>query len=159
MSGRKFRLFGVINPVDVLLIAGVVLFFWQVVFSAPEYVAAQGGQRIRYTIELGNKWEGFYREIEPGIEVFDIQQGFFIGTVVSAHSLPYLQDVPDHANDIIRRVPVDGREFTYVVVEAWADVSDFGTNIGQYWIVVNRHVFVESRDFAGNGFITNLEFL
>jgi len=70
-----------------------------------------------------------------------------------------LQDVQDEANNIIRRTPVEGREFTYVVIETWANYSDFETEVNQFRIAVNRDVYVRSRDFAGRGFITHIEFM
>jgi len=156
---RKYRLFGVINPIDVLLVVGIVaLFYAGYMFSAPQQAVAEGGRLVRFTIELPARPEGFHSTIEPGPMVLDSVRGLNIGNVVYAYGLPFLEDVPDEANNIIRRSPVEGLEFTYVVVEAWANVTDYATEIGQYIVRVNQEIAARSRDFAGLGFITSVEF-
>ena len=157
---KKFRFFKLINVFDVLMIiACVVLIYGAYLFAAPQQVIAEGGTRVRFTVELTGHPAGFYSTIEAGPMVFESARDIAIGNVVRAYGLPFLQDVPDEANGIIRRASVEGREFTYVVIETWANVSDFETEVNQFRIAVNRDVYVRSRDFAGRGFITNLEFL
>jgi len=160
---RKFRLFKVINIFDVLLIlVCVAIIYVAYLFAAPHDVVAEGGRLVRFTVELGaisGNPEGFYRQIEPGPLVVESSRNAAIGNVVYAYGLPFLQDVPDEANHIIRRTPVDGREFTYVVIETRANYSDFETEVNQFRIAVNRDVYVRSRDFAGRGFITRIEFV
>ena len=156
---KKYRLFGLINPIDVLFVIGVVALVWAVnIFAAPQTAAAEGGTLVRFTIELPARPAGFYQSIEPGPIVFDSVRGLNIGNVVYAYGLPFLEDAPDEANNIIRRSAVDGLEFTYIVVEAWANVSDYATEIGQYIVRVNQEIAARSRDFAGLGFITSVEF-
>ena len=155
---RKYRLFGVINPIDVLLVAAVVLLVWGAyILAQPQTVAADGTRLIRYTFELGERPAGFYQSIGIGIPAYCSTQGWWVGTVVEVYSRPFLADAPDERAGIIRRVPVEGLEFTYIVIEAWADISDSATSIGDFWVAVNRQVPIRSRDFAGIGFITNLE--
>ena len=156
---RTYRLFGIINPIDVLLVAAVVALVWAAyVFSAPQTVAADGGRLVRFTIELPARPEGFHATIEAGPIVWDSVRSLHIGNVVYAYGLPFLDDVPDEAHGVVRRSPVEGLEFTYIVVEAWADVSDYATEIGQYIVRVNQEIAARSRDFAGLGFITAVEF-
>jgi len=83
---------------------------------------------------------------------------------VDSYSLPFLNDVPDFDANVIRRVPVEARdgvamEFTYIVIEAWADYDDYATTIGEMWIAINRMVYIRSTDFAGAGFITSMEWV
>ena len=156
---KNYRLFGIISPIDVLLVAGIIALVWVAnLFAVPQHVAAEGGTLVRFTIELPARPEGFYQTIEPGPIVWDSVRGLNIGNVVYAYGLPFLEDAQDEANHIIRRSPVDGLEFTYIVVEAWADVSDYATEIGQYIVRVNQEIAARSRDFAGLGFITSVEF-
>ena len=156
---KNYRLFGIISPIDVLLVVGIVALVWAVnLFAAPQQAAAEGGTLVRFTIELPARPEGFHQTIEPGPIVWDSVRGLNIGNVVYAYGLPFLEDAPDEANNIIRRSPVEGLEFTYIVVEAWADVSDYATEIGQYIVRVNQEIAARSRDFAGLGFITSVEF-
>lgn len=156
---KKYRLFGFINPVDILIIIGVFALIWAAyIFSAPQQVIAEDSRLIQFTIELPSRPAGFYSTIEPGPAVWDSVRGLNIGHVVHAYGLPFLEDVPDEANNIIRRSPVEGLEFTYIVVEAWANVSDYATEIGQYIVRVNQEIAARSRDFAGLGFITSVEF-
>ena len=157
---RKYRLFGIINPIDVLLVAVVVLLIWGAyILAQPQTVAADGARLIRYTFELGERPTGFYRSIELGTPAYYSNQNWWAGTVVEVYSRPFLADAPDERAGIIRRVPVEGLEFTYIVIEAWANVSDSATSIGDFWVAVNRQVPIRSRDFAGIGFITSLEWV
>jgi len=155
---KNYRLFGFINPVDVILIVALVALVWVAyLFSMPREINASGGQQIRFTLELGDRPAGFFQQIEAGSAVFDGVGGAYIGRVVYAYGLPFLQDVPDEANNIIRRTPVAGREFTYIVVEAWANITDYATEIGNFEARVNLNMYARSRNFAGGGFIVRLE--
>jgi len=157
---KKYRLFGIVNVFDlVLIIACAVLVYGAYLFAAPTRVVAGGGDLIRFTVELAERPPGFYTQIVEGPLVFDSQSGTAIGNVVYAYELPFMVDAPDEYNDIIRRVPVEDSVFTYVVVEAWGNVTDFQTEVNGFRIMVNRDVYIRSRDFAGRGFITHLEFL
>ena len=157
---KKYRLFGIINPIDVLLVAAVVLLVWgATILARPQTVTADGARLIRYTFELGTRPAGFYQRIEVGAPAYCSSQNWWVGTVVEVYALPFLTDAPDEAAGIIRRVPVEGLEFTYIVIEAWANVSDSATSIGDFWVAVNRQVPIRSRDFAGVGFITHMEFV
>lgn len=157
---RKYKLFSVINVFDlVIVLACAALVYGAYLFSAPQQVVAESGTRIQFTIELRERPTGFYQQIEPGATVIDSVRGSAIGTVVRAYGTPFLRDVPDEENNIIRRTPVEGREFTYIVVEAFANVSDFEIEVNQIRIMVNRSLYVRSRDFAGAVWITGLEIL
>ena len=157
---RKYRLFGIINPIDVLLFVAVVLLVWGAyILAQPQTVVAEGGRLVRFTFELGERRAGFYQEIEIGTPAYYGNQNWLIGTVVGVYSLPFLVDAHDEGAGIIRRVPVEGLEFTYIVIEAWADISDSATSIGDFWVAANRQVPIRSRDFAGVGFIVNLEWV
>ena len=150
----KFNLF------DAALLAAFAALLWAAyTFSAPQVMANDGGQKIRYVIELGEKREGFSQGIRAGAAVYDSLKSYAIGTVVSAYGLPYWVDSPDEEGGVFRRAYVEGLEFTYVVVEAIAWVDDYQTAVGQYPVAVNNEVFVRSKDFAGQGFITSLEFI
>ena len=157
---RKYRFFGIINPVDVLLVTALVLLIWGAyILAQPQTVVADGARLIRYTFELGERPAGFYQGIELGAPAYYGNQNWWIGEVVYVYSRPFLADAPDEAAGIIRRVPVEGLEFTYIVIEAWADIGYASTNIGDFWVAVNRQVPIRSRDFAGIGFITNIEWV
>jgi len=156
----KYKIFKVINVFDLLIVlACAALVYGAYLFSMPHQVVAEEGRMIRFTVELSEHPAGFYQQIEPGPLVFESSHGIAIGNVVYAYSLPFLQDVPDEANNIFRRTPVYEREFTYIVIETWANVSDFETEVNQFRVAVNRDIYVRSRDFAGRGFITNVDFL
>jgi len=157
---KKYRLFKVINIFDVILvIIFVAIVYGAYLFSMPQQAIAETGRQIQFTIELREHPTGFYSQIEPGATVFDGIHSLEIGTIVRTYGLPFLQDVPDEANNIIRRTPVEGREFTYIVVQAWANVSDFQTEVNQFRIAVNRDIYVRSKHFAGRALITNVDFL
>ena len=157
---RKYRLFGIINPIDVLLVVLVLLILWGAYLLAqPQTVVAEGGQLIRFTFELGERPEGFYATIdtETGVPAYCGANRWRIGTVVYAYSLPFMSDAPDERAGIWRRAEVPGFEFTYIVIEAWANISDHATQVGEYVVAINRQVPIISRDFGGQGFITAIE--
>ena len=157
---KKYRLFGVINPIDVLLVALVLVVIWGAMqLAQPQTVEAEGGQLIRYTFQLGGRPEGFYQGIEVGLPVFCGVQNWHIGTIVDVYSSPLLADAPDESAGIIRRVEIEGLEFTNVVIEAMADITDYSTSVGNFWVAANRQVGIRSRDFGGIGFIVNLEWV
>ena len=157
---RKYRLFGVINPIDVLMVTAVILLVWGAyILAQPQTVVAEGGRLIRFTFELGERPEGFHQGIEIGSPAYYGSQNWRVGTVVEVYALPHLTDAPDEAAGVIRRTPVDGLESTYIVIEAWADICDYATSIGNFWVAVNRQVGIRSRDFGGMGFITNIEWV
>ena len=155
---RKYRFLGIINPIDILLIVAAVLLIWGAYLLAqPQNVAADGSRLIRFTFEMGERPAGFYQTIEIGAPVEYGSQNWWVGEIVNTYALPFMADATDERAGIVRRRPVEGLEFTYVVIEAWANISDASTTIGDFWVAVNRHVPLRSRDFAGFGFITNIE--
>ena len=157
---RKYRLFGIINPFDVLIVIGVVaLVFGLNLFAPPQHVLADRGVLIQYEIELHNMPAGFYNEVESGTTVVDGVRGFAIGSVVRAFPSPYLMDAPDEYHNIIRRVPVEGRETTHVVIEAWANVTDYTIEIGHFHLRTGMQVPVRNFSFAGEVFVGAIEFL
>ena len=157
---RKYRLFGIINPIDVLLVMAVVLLIWGAyILAQPQAVAADGSRLIRFTFEINERPAGFYRTIDIGAPVYYGSQNWFIGEVVAAYARPFLWDAPDERAGVIRRVPIAGLESTHIVIEAWANVSDASTTIGDFWVAANRQVPIRSRNFASNGHITNVEFV
>ncbi|MDR1664196.1 MAG: DUF4330 domain-containing protein [Clostridiales bacterium] len=157
---KKYRLFGLISPVDVLIVGCVAAFaLWAaLVFSAPRTVSAkEGGVLLRFTVEVKEKPEGFFEGIGTGATLYDTLKGYAIGEIVEVYASPYLEDAPDEAGNRWRRTAVDGLEFTYIVAEAYAQVTDAAISVGQYEIAVNKEVFVNSKDFAGNGYITEIK--
>ena len=157
---RKYRLFGVINPFDVLIVLAVVaLVFGLSLFAPPQHVLADRGALIQYEIELHDMPAGFYREVETGTTVVDGVRGFGIGSVVRAFPSPFLMDAPDEYYNIIRRVSVDGREITHVVIEAWANVTDYSIVIGPFHLRTGMEIPVRNFSFAGEVFVGAIEFL
>ena len=157
---RKYRLFGIINPFDVLIVAAVVaLVFGLSLFAPPQHVLADRGVLIHYEIELLDMPEGFYREVESGTTVVDGVRGFGVGRVVRAFPAPYLMDAPDENYNVIRRVPVEGRETTHIVIEAWAVVTDYAIEIGPFHLRTGMEIPVRSFSFAGMVFVGAIEIL
>lgn len=157
---RKYRLFGKINIFDiVLVVVCVALLYGLYLFAIPRQVDAATGRTIRFTLEFLDRPEGFYAQIEPGIVVVDSVLDRDLGHVVKTYNLPFWREANDLENHIVRRGLVEGREFTYIVIETIANVCDFETEVNQVRIAINRQISVRSRDFSGSGFITHLEFL
>lgn len=166
----EMKLFGKLHIVDILwALILVLLVFAAVQFSIPTEVSArQGDITIRYTIELGERVgqdgrrrlarTGFHENIRVGETVFDGINGQNIGTIVQVYALPFLIDTFDEDEGVIRRVPVDGFEYVYIVVEARAQVCDYETLVGVVPIQVGRAAFVRSKHFAGEGFVIAIEY-
>ena len=157
---KKYRLFGIINPIDVLLVTMVVVLVWGAYMLAqPQTVVAEDGRLIRFTFELINRTEGFHETIELGNQVFCGATGWLVGNIVEVYAGPFYADTADEEAGIIRRVPVPERESTFVVIEARAQICDYATSVGYFWVAANRQVGLRSRDFGGQGFISRLEWL
>ena len=159
MIDKKFRLFGKISIMDILLVAAVAaIAYVGVQFSAPVSVEASPSDTpIRYVVELTNKRDDFVNNVHVGETLFDSIRGFEIGTVVGVTYRPFYADAPDFENNIIRKGEVDGFVFIYVEVEANAQVSDRATSVGNFDVMVGMEVFVRTRDFASRGFVVELE--
>ena len=152
---RKFRLFGIINPFDVLIVAGVVALVYGLnLFAAPQHVLADRGILIRYEIEFHDRHEGFYREVAMGTTVIEGVRGIGIGVVVDAFGSPFFMEAPDEYYNIIRRAAVEGREVTHVVIEAFANFTDYAVEVGAYQLRVGQMIVVRNYSFAGEGVVS-----
>jgi len=168
-KGSSKKLFGLIHVADILwVILIAVLVFGAMQFSAPQEVSARAGDvTVRYTIEIGDRrnaagerrlaWEGFHENVLIGETLFDAQMGFPIGTIVDVYARPFYVDALDESSGIIRRTRVEGLEYTYIVVEARAQISDYETLIGSHPIAVGRDIMVRNKYFASEGFVITIE--
>ena len=157
---RKFRLFGVINPFDVLIVVGAcVLVYGLSLFAPPPHVLADRGVMVRFEIKVPDMAEGFYREVIQGTMVIDALRGFGIGTIVGTHSSPFFLDVPDENYNIIRQAPVEGREITHVVLESWANLTDYALEIGPFHLRTGMTIAVRNFSFAAEGVVGLVEFI
>ena len=156
---KKYRLFGIINPFDVFIVIAIVMIVWLLnLMAAPQHVLADGSVLVRYTLEIHNKPEGFFANVEIGTIVVDGVRGFGIGTVVDAFGTPFLVDAPDENYNIIRRAAVEGREITHVVIEAWADITDYAIQIGPFQLRTGQEIAARNISFAGMVFVGLIEF-
>ena len=165
---RPGKLFGPIHLADIFwLILLVALIFGGIRFSIPREVNAQTGPAIiRYTIELGERWDGnarrviqagFHENIQIGEPIFDSLRGIHIGTIIDVYTQPFRVEAFDEVNNIISRPEVEGLEFVYIVVEAGAQISDYEILIGLFPVSVGREAYVRSKYFAGAGYIVAVE--
>lgn len=156
----KFRLWGIINPADVLIAAALIALVWGLlVFSAPQRVSANPGDGvIRYTVMLLEPKEtGFHERITTGTALFDNLKGYWIGTVVDVYADTFRMGVGDEAAEVVRLAAVEGLEHVYIVVEAPASIGASSTDIGAYSVMVNKEVYMRSKDFASQGLVTSME--
>ena len=157
---RNYRLFGIINPIDVLIVIAITaLIYGLSLFAPPQHVLADRGVMVRFEIELHDMPAGFFEVVERGTTVVDGTRGFGIGTVVYAYPSPHLMDAPDENYNIIRRVPVEGREITHVVIETWANVTDYAIEIGTFHLRTGMEIPVRNFSFAREVFIGAIEIL
>ena len=168
---KNGKIFGIIHIMDILwgfLLAALI--FGAMQFSVPRQVNARTGDvLLRYTIELGGRrteegvlrlaHEGFHKNVRVGETLFDGLRGQEIGQIVDVYARPFQIEAFDKTYGVFRQAEVEGLEYVYIVVEALAQVSDYETLIGQFPASVGRVVFVMSRYFAGEGFITSIEWL
>jgi hypothetical protein len=156
---KKYRLFGIINIVDIGMIAALILFaFLAVRFSAPQSAAARPGDvSLRYIVEVQRRKPDFADKVNAGDAVEDSLRGYAIGTIKSVRSEPYLEDVPDYTSNIIRRMPVDGLETVYVEIEAMGQVTDYTTLIGSFEVLVGKEIYIKAKHFAAGGYVVGLD--
>ncbi|MCL2618177.1 MAG: DUF4330 domain-containing protein [Defluviitaleaceae bacterium] len=159
MIDKRFRLFGKLSVMDVLLVAGVALIVYAgVQFSAPVSVeASPSDTTIIYTVELTNKRSDFLDNVLVGETLFDSVRGFEIGRIISVDSRPFYADAPDFESNTIRKGEVEGFSFIYIEVEAQAQITDRATSVGHFDVMVGMEMFVRTRDFASTGFVVRLE--
>ena len=154
---RQYRLFGVINPFDVLIAASVVLIVLGLnMYAAPQHVLADRGVPVRFVLELQNRPEGFYREIlEAGIgtTVVDAVRGFGIGTVEYAFGGEVTIAATDETYRIVRRAVVEDFEVTHIVVSALANITDYAIEIGPFHLRTGMWVSVRSSTFTGTAMV------
>lgn len=158
---NKFRLFGIFNPFDVLLVALLVLLARALdLYAAPQHAQAGGDVAVRFELELYDMPEGFYREINErgtGLAVIEGVRGFGIGTVARAYGEPFLADAPDTSGARIARARVDGREVTHVVVEARATVTEYAIMVGAFQLRTGMETSVRNLAFAGQAIVGAIE--
>ncbi|MCL2853034.1 MAG: DUF4330 domain-containing protein [Defluviitaleaceae bacterium] len=159
MIDKKFRLFGKLSVMDILMVTAVAaLAYVGVQFSAPVSVeASPSDTTIIYTVELTNKRSEFINNVIVGEPLFDSIRGFEIGRIISVDSRPFYADAPDFENNVIRRGEVEGFSFIYIEVEAQAQITERATSVGNFDVMVGMEVFVRTRDFASAGFVVTLE--
>ena len=158
MIDKRYRLFGVINLVDILIIAFFIVFAVLAMrFSAPQSAAARPGDvPITYTVEVQRRKPDFKDKVKVGAAVEDSQRGFAIGTITKVYTEPYLEDTPDYDNSIIRRAPVDGLETIYIEIEAMAQITDYTTLVGAYEVLIGKDIYLKTGDFAAGGFVVRI---
>ena len=159
MIDRKFRIFGKVSILDILLVVlAVVALYVAAQFSAPQTVGAKPGDvRIRYTAELYKKTPDFFENIKVGEKVYDIEKNYEIGTVVDVYQAPYMEEAPDFKNGVIKRAAIDGLIYIYVVIEADAQITDSATMVGQYEVMVGKECFIRTKDFSSSAYFIKLE--
>ncbi|MDR2648172.1 MAG: DUF4330 domain-containing protein [Clostridiales bacterium] len=159
MIDKNYRMFGVMNLVDIIMIAALIVFAVLALrFSAPRSAAAKPGDvPVRYTVEVQRRKPDFADKVKVGDAVEDSQRGYAIGTIKNVRAEPYLEDVPDYEGNIIRRAPVDGLETVYIDIEAIGRVTDYTTLIGYFEVLVGKDVYIKTKRFAAGGYVVNLE--
>ncbi|MDR3239541.1 MAG: DUF4330 domain-containing protein [Clostridiales bacterium] len=159
MIDKKFRLFGVVSVVDIAIFLLLILFIWLAFqFSTPRNAAAKAdGVKIHYTVELQKKEPGFNGKALVGSDLYDSLKGDYIGQIIGVDAVPFLEDVPDPENSIIRRTPVEGLETVYVQVEAMARITDQATLVGPFEILVGKEIYVRTKDFASPGYVVVID--
>ncbi|MCL1987082.1 MAG: DUF4330 domain-containing protein [Firmicutes bacterium] len=164
------KIFGVVHLMDIIwLTLLVLLIFGATQLAVPRQVQARTGDfRIRYTIEIGNRERddgrlltapaGFHQNVQIGEILTEGAMGQEIGRIVDVYALPFEVTAFNEDTGTFQTTTVDGLELVYVVVESYANVTEFETLIGQFSVGVGRVVAVRSKFFAGEGFITAVEF-
>ncbi|MCL2462374.1 MAG: DUF4330 domain-containing protein [Defluviitaleaceae bacterium] len=152
---RKFRLFGKISILDIILVILLVIFVvlaYQ--FSAPQTVSAKAGDKqITYVVEIQKRKLDFADQIKVGAKLYDSIKGYYIGDITDVSTKPYTEDTYDTVDGKIVRPDIPGYYFIYVTVQAQAQVTDKDTLVGQYEVLVGETVYVKNADFAAGGYV------
>ena len=156
---RKYRLFGKINVFDILLVVAVIALIYVVYLFAFARQVDATGRTVRFTVEFGTRPVGFHNQIALGSIAMDSRTDVEIGEIVYVYGRPFWREVDDLYYNIIRRDLCEDFEFTYVVIETTANVSELSIEVNDVRLAVNLMISVRSRDIAGNGWITHMEIL
>ena len=159
MIDKRYRLFGLVNVIDIAIIAALIVFAVLALrFSAPQSASAkQGDVPITYTVEVQRRKPDFKENIKVGVPVEDSQRGYAIGTITGFYAEPYLEDTPDYANNVILRAPVDGLDTVYIQIKAMAQITDYTTTVGPFEVLVGKDIYIRTKDFAAGGYIVRVE--
>lgn len=155
---KSYKVFGRISIVDIFIILcliGLIVFLYM--FSVPKSGEATGDNTRQYVIEVNKIDEGLTSKLQIGDEIFDSLKGTSIGTVVGVEEKPYEILADDTVNREFLVKGLDGMSSAYVTVEANMTESTNATTVGDFKVMVGSEVFVKTKNFAGNGYIVELE--
>jgi len=161
MIDRRWRLFGRVSLIDVLLVAlfaAVIAFM--ITISRPAEAAADTPQsgNFTFTVELSCKDAGYEDNVEIGARVYDNLKGIYLGTVRDVEVRPYKSLASDQQAGIWRESEVEGLNFVYVTVEGDAVRTDMTTTVNDVEVVVGKELFIRSGRFASGGYCVKTEY-
>ena len=160
MVNDKGKLFGVINPIDILAVLGVVaigafLAWFLIGGRQPEF-----DRYIYFTVEvLGVDADlAQFDNIQIGDEVRDTIFGVEIGTIANVERDYHTQWVFDRVNEQMVQTTIPGYEKLYITIRSLGFDNGRSLEIMSpgYEMRVGRRVDFRGRGYQGHGFVVYL---
>jgi hypothetical protein len=159
---RKYRLFGVINLIDLLVVIALVvggLVVWKLLWGgSTTSLPTADLKSIEYTMFCTPVRDYAQGQIRVGDPVSTKTSGKSIGTVAAVRSNPTRGEFASPLTGEIK--PFDSTIFTdvYVVVKAKGDPTSTGVSVGETQIRNNENIMMVTPTFqCDTAIVTNLK--
>ena len=156
------KLFGKINLIDILIavvILVVGLFAYKTIFRS-EATVNIGAKYFTTTcvIKLDGLPSGASKYLEVGSDVYDNETNVYIGKLVEFRAEEYkVVSENNEAGEYVEAV-IPNSESVFVKLEV--NVSDQGSDLitaNNYFIKVGKRINLRSKNFAGGGYLINID--
>ena len=159
---RKYRLFGVINIIDLLVVIALVaggLVVWKVLWGGgTSAVPAATLRDVEYTALCSAVRDYSEGQIKVGDPVSTKTSGKVIGTIVSVRANPTPGDVFNTVTGKIERYESTFATDVYIMVKTKGDPTSTGVSVGDTQLRNNEIIQVVTPTFqADNAIVTNLK--
>lgn len=153
------KIFGKINIFDIIillvvLIVAVLLFM----FLRNTNETTSTAQEKIYTIKLEKLVAGTSNNIKQGDKIYDNEINSFIGEVVSVEKKDYTKVIENYeTNEYVEAVVED---YENAILEIKVGLNDSGSDLktsSDYIIKVGKQVFLRGPNYAGSGYIIQIE--
>lgn len=154
----KGRLFGKINPVDlliVLLIISVAGGAYIVFFRNSGNKVTETGKLV-YEFEITNVNMDFIDAINPGDPIRDSTRGNELGTVVSKTSRKATMLNEDLLNGRYVIADVPDAYDVVITIEANANITPANIIVGGAEVKVGKKFFIKGKGYANQGFVIKM---
>jgi hypothetical protein len=148
---KKYRLFGVINLIDLLVVIALIvgaLVVWKLLWGGSTTTVPTANLKdVEYTMFCGSLRNYSEGQIRVGDPVSTKTSGKSIGTVVSVRSVPTPGDVFNTTTGKIEPYTSTYTKDVYINVKAKGDPTATGVSVGETQIRNNENILIVTPTF------------